>query len=115
MTGRSQAPIRGPRYFSIRAIMPANIPISHLASYVGFMQADAYADFGRADHRGRLLVACTAQVLRPRKAQQAASARALRRMRTPVGRGGKFQSPCFRVNGDSAGCQANEIFVFRAL
>ena len=49
-------------------------PEQHLASYAGLMQADAYAGFNRlyearpqarTDHRGGVLGACAAQVLRP--------------------------------------------------
>ena len=52
-------------------------PEQHLAGYAGFMQADAYAGFNRlyeadrkpeSDHRGGVLGACAAQVLRSRRA-----------------------------------------------
>ena len=56
-------------------------PQLHLASYTGLMQADAYAGFNRlyeagrkpgTDHRGGVLGACAAQVLRPGAAQEGA-------------------------------------------
>ena len=56
-------------------------PQLHLASYTGLMQADAYAGFNRlyeagrkarADHRGGVLGARPAQVLRPGAAQEGA-------------------------------------------
>ena len=54
-------------------------PEQHLASYAGLMQADAYAGFNRLygagrkpgpDHRGGVLGACAAPVLRPGAARQ---------------------------------------------
>ena len=77
------------------AIAVASIPKRHLDGWAGVLQADAYAGFGalyaadrppRADHRGAVLGACAAQVLRARRHRRECPARQGRQRRSPRSR-----------------------------
>ena len=84
-TAPSPAAPRPPRSSATRATGAASIPQPHLAGWSGILQADAYAGFGGlydprpragAGHRGAVLGAWPAQVLRARRHRRAARAAA---------------------------------------